>query len=95
LAFGPWPALALRRIRRPIPARVQVERGLPAHVQPSSRAVPVGRVVARAGPWRSSGHWWSDATRWDRDEWDVEIAGGGCYRLARSQGQWEIDAEID
>jgi protein ImuB len=70
---------------------------MPVHVQPSSRAIPVGEVVARAGPWRTSGHWWSQAARWDRDEWDVEIAGGGCYRLARlrSNGQWEVEAEID
>jgi protein ImuB len=89
------PVLALRRIRRPVPARVRLARGLPMHVQPSSRAVPVGDVVARAGPWRSSGHWWSDATCWDREEWEIEIAGGGCYRLARTRGQWEVEGEID
>lgn len=95
MADSSAPVLALRRIRRPIPARVRLTRGLPVHVQPSSRAVSVGDVVARAGPWRSSGHWWSDATCWDREEWEIEIAGGGCYRLARTRGQWEVEGEID
>jgi hypothetical protein len=90
--------MALRRFRRPIPARVRLERGLPMHLQPTSRLVPAGAIVARAGPWRASGDWWaSDGRPWDRDAWDIEIAGGGCYRLARQRatGQWEVEAEID
>jgi hypothetical protein len=50
-----------------------------------------------AGPWRSSGAWWSlDRRTWDRDEWDVELP-GGVYRLARDRvtGSWSIDAIID
>ena len=92
------PRAALRRFRLPIAARVDVERGGPVRVVPSSSAIAAGRIVNRAGPWRSSGRWWtSDRTTWDRDEWDVELASGGCYRLARDRasGQWEIDGEID
>lgn len=88
----------LRRFRIPIPARVVVERGGPVRVMPSSAAIPSGLIVNRAGPWRTSGRWWTtDRTKWDRDEWDVELAGGGCYRLAkiRETGNWEIEGEID
>jgi protein ImuB len=88
----------LRRFRIPIPARVVVERGGPVRVVPSSSAIPSGLIVNRAGPWRTSGRWWTtDRTKWDRDEWDVELAGGGCYRLAkiRETGNWEIEGEID
>jgi hypothetical protein len=55
-------------------------------------------VIHRAGPWRSSGRWWVlDRSNWDRDEWEVELASGGVYRLVRDRisGAWEIDGEID
>ena len=92
------PPTVLRRFRLPVPARVDVERGGPVRVVPSSSAIPSGNIVNRAGPWRTSGRWWtSDRTKWDRDEWDVELANGGCYRLARIRetGQWEIEGEMD
>jgi protein ImuB len=92
------PGGIVRRFRLPIAARVDVERGTPVRVDPSGRDLPGGRVVACAGPWRSSGLWWSiDGGSWDRYEWDVEIAGGTIYRLARGRerGQWEIDGVVD
>ena len=92
------PRTVLRRFRLPVPARVIVERGGPVRLVPSSSAIPSGNIVNRAGPWRTSGRWWSyDKTKWDRDEWDVELANGGCYRLARIRetGQWEIEGEMD
>ena len=92
------PAPGFRRFRLPIAARVSVTRGLPARVQPSARGLPGGVVVAAAGPWRSSGRWWSlDAPGWDRDEWDVEVMGGHLYRLSRDRasGQWVIEGAVD
>jgi len=92
------PRTVLRRYRLPVPARVVIERGGPVRLVPSSSAIPSGNIVNRAGPWRTSGRWWSyDKTKWDRDEWDVELANGGCYRLARIRetGQWEIEGEMD
>ena len=89
---------AVRRFRLPVSARVTVERGTPVRVDPSARDLPGGRVVACAGPWRSSGLWWSlEGGGWNRYEWDVEIAGGTIYRLARDRdrGQWEIDGIVD
>jgi protein ImuB len=88
----------LRRYRLPVPARVVVERGGPVRLIPSTGAIPSGAIVNRAGPWRTSGRWWSDdKSKWDRDEWDVELANGACYRLARDRetGQWEIEGEMD
>jgi hypothetical protein len=34
---------------------------------------------------------------WDRDEWDVELADGGVYRLAKSRAtsQWVIEGIVD
>ncbi len=95
---GIAPRAVLRRFRLPLAARVVVERGGPVRVVPASPAVPAGRVVDRAGPWRTSGRWWTaDRSGWDRDEWDVELSSGGCYRLARDRatGSWEIEGEID
>jgi protein ImuB len=91
------PQSALRRFRLPIAARVTVERGAPVRVATGSPVIPAARVVHRAGPWRSSGRWWATDQVWDRDEWDVELDGGGCYRLARNRhtGNWEIEGEID
>ena len=98
MARYPDSPMALRRFRLPIPARVIVERGGPVRVVPSSSAIPAGNVIHRAGPWRTSGRWWTtDKSKWDRDEWDVELSGAGCYRIARVRetGQWEIEGEID
>ena len=55
-------------------------------------------VTTAAGPWRTSGHWWSsDGQTWDRDEWDVALDTGVVYRLARNRqtDRWEIEGEVD
>lgn len=86
----------LRRFRIPLMAHVRLERGAPIHVLALSGG-PGGRVVTRAGPWRSSGRWWAlDQPSWDRDEWDVELE-DGVFRLARDRitGQWSIDGVVD
>jgi hypothetical protein len=81
-----------------VPARVRVERGAPVSVVPARRGLPGGDIVGRAGPWRTSGGWWTTGRgAWDRDEWDVQVAGGSCYRLVerRDTAQWEIEGELD
>ncbi|MEZ5318675.1 MAG: hypothetical protein R2752_14850 [Vicinamibacterales bacterium] len=91
-------ASCLRRFRLPLATRVVVDRGTPVRVVPSSRGVPGGAVVACAGPWRSSGHWWTfDRSAWDRDEWDVEVSEGAVIRLSRHRatGQWAIEGILD
>ncbi|ODS56139.1 MAG: hypothetical protein ABS36_06900 [Acidobacteria bacterium SCN 69-37] len=95
---APVPA-HLRRWRRPRPVQVEVARGRPAQVAwftPHDRAMA---VRACAGPWRTSGAWWDTdaAATWDRDEWDVELADGLVYRLARHRGTgaWEAEGVFD
>jgi protein ImuB len=107
-----WPALegssllpsafcllpCIRRYRLPIAASVALERGRPVSVVPSARAFAGGRVVECAGPWRSSGAWWTlDRQGWDRDEWDVQLADGGIYRLANDRGTrlWVVEGTVD
>ena len=88
----------LRRFRLPIAARVTLDRGMPVRVVPSARGLAAGVVVGRAGPWRSSGAWWTlDAAGWDRDEWDLELADGAVYRLSRNRvsGSWDIEGLFD
>jgi len=94
---SPTPGWSLRRLPLPVAAEVMVEHGRPVRVTPSARGLPGGPVKQCAGPWRSSGAWWTlDRRTWDRDEWDVELP-SGVYRLARDRttGSWSIDAIID
>ena len=94
------PAVALRRFRFPVPARVRLEDGKPGRVTTDRRGVSGGRVETCAGPWRTSGGWWRDAPSahsWDRDEWDVRLSDGATYRLFRERegGQWFVEAIVD
>jgi hypothetical protein len=103
----PGPAVALRRFRFPVPARVATDGGRPARVATDRPGVAGGRVTAAAGPWRTSGGWWKDATRpdagvartepWDRDEWDVTLLDGATYRVFRERtaDAWFVDGIVD
>jgi protein ImuB len=84
--------VTLRAFRPPRPARVSVEAGAPVFV---AAAGVRGAIVDRAGPWRASGDWWDVA--WSRDEWDVQVAGAGLYRLFRDRlrGEWFVEGELD
>lgn len=79
----------MRRFRPVVPAEVWLEEGRPSYVKSNLR---VGRVEAAKGPWRLSGNWW-DQHRWARDEWDVEFAKGGLYRLVREGRAWFLEGE--
>jgi len=61
------PAVALRRFRFPVPARVRVDHGKPSRVVTDRRGLSGGRVDMCAGPWRTSGGWWSDGPQRHRD----------------------------
>jgi hypothetical protein len=60
----------LRRFRPPLEASVEIQNGCPVRLE--SHRVR-GRIVSAAGPWRSSGGWWT-SNPWEHEEWDVEIA---------------------
>jgi protein ImuB len=84
-------ALALRRLRPPLPARVTLTAGRPAHVH-SDRLTAA--IVASAGPWRSSGEWWTERP-WIHDEWDVELGDGTLCRLANDGSAWSVEGIYD
>lgn len=85
--------LAFRYWRPPVAARVEVQDGLPRRI--SSRAVQ-GMIEQAAGPWRSSGDWWAPNV-WDREEWDIGVAGGALYRLVRmiAMREWLLEGSYD
>jgi protein ImuB len=105
------PAAAVRRYRFPVPARVRLDAGRPMRVTTDRHGLPGGRVDACAGPWRTSGGWWNAEppaflpppispalpTVWDRDEWDVALAGGPVWRIFRDHGTgaWFVEGEVD
>ena len=82
------PAVALRRFRNPVPARVRVEQGRPVSVG--------GTVTQCAGPWRTAGNWWTEKI-WDRDEWDVTLSDGAAYRVFRDRrtDTWFFEGIVD
>jgi protein ImuB len=62
------PANGFRLLRPSVPARVELQDGLPVRVFFQGAR---GEIVAASGPWRTSGEWWQDP--WDQAEWDVEV----------------------
>jgi protein ImuB len=109
------PPLAMRIIRPPYQLKVQMADEKPIWLasdnRRSDREPLQGQIVWSAGPWRSSGDWWTDnkgeqSGPWDREEWDVAlrtpIANGdeprvALYRIYRDfgTGQWFADASYD
>ena len=89
-------AAGVRRFRQPLPIRVSVEEGKPVRVTTHRRDIPGGHVVTSAGPWRASGVWW-EADHWNRDEWEVTLAGGETYRIFhdRDSDKWFLDGVVD
>lgn len=83
--------LAFRSFRPPVMARVILQGGGLRRIV-SERAS--GEIVHAAGPWRTSGDWWT-ATAWNRDEWDVVLADRAVYRVYRAAQQWFLDGSYD
>jgi protein ImuB len=80
--------LAFRAFRPPIAAKVQADF-LSA---PGIR----GKIARQAGPWRTSGDWWTPDP-WSRDEWDIELTDGALYRIYcdAQTGRWFIEGSYD
>jgi protein ImuB len=98
LRGGPTTALraplAVRALRPPVPADVCVSRGRPARIR---SAVANGEVVRVAGPWRTTGGWWSREERFAYDSFDVQTGDGVVARLRfdHVRKAWHIDAVYD
>ncbi len=84
---------ALRRFRPPRMAQVQLANGRPARVRSLSLN---GVVTDCAGPWRTSGDWWTEEP-WDRDEWDVALSTGALLRLYfdHRTTRWFVEGSYD
>jgi protein ImuB len=86
--------LAIRALRPPVTAQVRVARGLPAFV---TSAIANGRVVQLAGPWRTTGSWWSREERFAYDSFDIQTSDGTVARLRLDHMRklWQIDGVYD
>jgi protein ImuB len=87
------PRLSLRRFRPPRYTQVLLANRQPIRIASPSVSGPV--AVAK-GPWRTAGNWWN-ADAWNRDEWDVEIASAGMYRLFQEidSRRWFLEGSYD
>ncbi len=83
--------LALRYFRPPVMARVIRHDGRLRRIL-SDRVS--GEIVQAAGPWRTSGEWWT-STAWNRDEWDVVLEDSAIYRIYYTSQQWFLDGSYD
>jgi len=85
--------LAVRALRPPLAAAVRSARGAPLWVQ---SALANGEVLRCAGPWRTTGQWWSDE-RYAFDHYDVLTSDGNVVRLRRDllRERWEVDGVFD
>lgn len=98
--------LSVRVIRPPLPLEVLLDGSgtdaRPSVLQPLAREEEAkrlkieGRVLLASGPWEMEEGWWREDPA-ERDYWDVELEGGGLYRLYRErQGNaWFADGVYD
>jgi len=95
------PLIGFRRFRPLLQAEVQTLNGRPLRItaHDSLRKLS-GRIVNLAGPWRTTGDWWS-GDNWSRDEWDVSIKDSSgsetLYRIfhERSSDKWYVEGVYD
>lgn len=86
--------LVVRALRPPVSAEVRVQSGLPAQIR---SAISSGNIVHAAGPWRTTGRWWSEDDRFAVDHYDVLTSDGSLLRLRFDwiRRLWEVDAIYD
>jgi protein ImuB len=95
--------LAVRVLRPPLGLEVIAEdESQPVEVrtvvsdESEKRPKIEGRVKVASGPWGLEEGWWTEEPT-GRDYWDVELAGGGIYRIYRDRGtgEWFADGIYD
>jgi protein ImuB len=93
-AEGREHVLAVRALRPPVAAEVRTQHGRPEWIR---SAVASGRVVQLAGPWRTTGGWWSREQRFAYDYFDVQTSDGSVARLRfdHLERRWQIDGVYD
>jgi protein ImuB len=79
---------ALRRFRFPIPTRVVVSEGRPIRVQTDRQGFTSGAIVQAAGPWRTSGEWWSASAREESGELRRDHR---AVAVSDREGGWDRD----
>ena len=85
------PRLALRLFRPARAARVAIASSQPSFVTAEGIR---GKVIERAGPWRTSGDWWT-LDPWQRDEWDIALSDGALYRIYCEPRGWFVEGAYD
>ena len=85
------PHLIFRMYRPPRAARVTLASGQPSFLAAERIR---GRILKRAGPWRTSGDWWT-ADPWSRDEWDIALSDGALYRIYCEVRGWFVEGSYD
>jgi protein ImuB len=89
---------AFRYFRPPLCATVELQAERPRRLQSTGIS---GVIAVAAGPWRSSGNWWTAENNWNRDEWDVALTSGAIYRIYREvdgrqpAGRWFVEGSYD
>ncbi|HWC98310.1 MAG TPA: hypothetical protein VG456_16235 [Candidatus Sulfopaludibacter sp.] len=91
LASSHGSRLMLRLYRPPRTARVAIAAGQPHFIAAEGIR---GKVVELAGPWRTSGDWWTHDP-WSRDDWDIALSDGALYRLYCDPQGWFVDGNYD
>ncbi|MEO0793822.1 MAG: hypothetical protein AAFX93_01595 [Verrucomicrobiota bacterium] len=81
----------LRRCRPAPKAQVQLHARGPAAIRSS---IVTGEIQARKGPFCINGDWWT-AMPWQLEEWDVEVADKGLFRIARKGRAWLVIGAYD
>jgi protein ImuB len=89
----------MRMFRPPLRASVWFEQNRPIRLHAHDlgiRSGISGEIVMAAGPWRSSGEWWSGQV-WNREEWDFQLADVPICRVYhdRLNDAWYMDGIYD